>query len=86
MDRRKFLQFSGVAALAGAGGAAWVYFGGYRFNAAATAPISPYPFDPIREENFQKKLFIPGGSGPFGVLDVGGPLQIHATAASFPIL
>ena len=86
MNRRTFLQFSGVTALAGAGGAAWMYFGGYRFKAAATAPISPYPFDPIREENFQQKLFIPGGSGPLGVLDVGEPLQIRATAASFPII
>jgi len=71
--------------MAGVGGAAWMYFRGYRFN-AATAPVSPYPFDPIREENFQQKLFIPGGSGPLGVLDVGGPLQISASAASFPIL
>ena len=63
-----------------------MYFGGHRFNATGTAPISPYPFDPIRPENFQQKLFIPGGSGPFGVLDVAGPLQIRATAASFPIL
>ncbi len=85
-DRRKFLWFSGATALAGTGGAAWMYFGGYRLNAVGTAPISPYPFDPIREENFQQKLFIPGGSGPFGVLDVGGPLQIKASAESFPIL
>ena len=63
-----------------------MYFGGHRFNTASAAPISPYPFDPIRPENFQQKLFIPGGSGPFGVMDVAGPLQIRATAASFPIL
>ena len=85
-NRRRIFQFTGVAALAGAAGAAWMYFGGYRFNAAGTAPLNPYPFDPIRAENFQQKLFIPGASGPFGVLDVGGPLQIRATAASFPIL
>ena len=86
ISRRTLFQISGVAAVAGAGGAAWMYFGGHRFNAAGTAPIGPYPFDPIRAENFQQKLFIPGDSGPFGVLDVGGPLQIRATAASFPIL
>lgn len=86
INRRRLFQFSGVAALAGAGGAAWMYFGGYRFNAAGTAPVNPYPFDPIRAENFQQKLFIPGASGPFGVLDVAGPLQIRAIAASFPIL
>jgi len=53
-------QISGAAALAGASGAAWMYFGGHRFSAAGTAPSSPYPFDPIRAENFQQKLFIPG--------------------------
>ena len=85
MDRRTFLQLSGLAAFAGAGGAACNYFGGRGFDAAKPAPVSTYPFDPINEENFQQKLFIPGESGPFGVLDVGGPLQINATAASFPI-
>jgi blue copper oxidase len=86
ISRRKFFQISGAAALVGAGGAAWMYFGGDRFNAASAAPIRPYPFDPIRPENFQQKLFIPGSSGPFGVMDVAGPMQIRATAASFPIL
>ena len=86
ISRRNFFQISGAVALVGAGGIAWTYFGGHRLNVAGTAPISPYPFDPIRAENFQQKLFIPGDSGPFGVMDVGGPLQIRATAASFPIL
>ena len=85
MDRRKFFLLSGAVAFAGAGGAAWLYFGGRRFD-TANPIVGPYPFDPIREENFQQKLFSPGGSGPFGVLDVGGPLQINASAASFPIL
>ena len=86
ISRRNFFQMSSAAALIGAGGASWMYFGGDRFNAASATPISPYPFDPIRPENFQQKLFLPGGSGPFGVMDVAGPLQIRATAASFPIL
>ena len=86
INRRQLFQISGAAALAGAGDTAWMYFGGHSVNAAGIAPISPYPFDPIRAENFQQKLFIPGGSGPFGVMDVRGPLQISATAASFPIL
>ena len=85
-SRRRFFQLSGVTALAGAAGAAWMYFDGYRPGSAGVTPINPYPFDPIRAENFQQKLFIPGASGPFGVLDVAGPLQIRATAASFPIL
>ena len=86
ISRRNFFQISGAAALVGAGGAAWMYLSGHRFNSASAAPIRPYPFDPIRPENFQQKLFIPGGSGAFGVMDVAGPLQIRATAASFPIL
>lgn len=86
MDRRKFLQLSGLAALLGAGGSACSYFGGRRVETSTPELVGDYEFDPIREENFQQKLFIPGDSGPFGILDVGGPLQINATAASFPIL
>ena len=63
-----------------------MYAGRYRLHPTGTSPVNAYPFDPIRAENFQQKLFIPVASGPFGVLDVGGPLQIRATAASFPIL
>ncbi len=88
ITKRKLLAASGVAVLAGVGGASWLYADRYRPKptGAGTAPVKPYPFDPIRVENFQQKLFIPGASGPFGVLDVAGPLQIRATAASFPIL
>jgi blue copper oxidase len=86
ISRRKLFAFSGVAALASAGGAAWMYAGRYRLHPTATSPVSLYPFDPTKAENFQQKLFIPGARGPFGVLDVAGPLQIRATAASFPIL
>jgi blue copper oxidase len=45
-----------------------------------------FPFDPVAAQNFKQKLFIPVASGPFGVLDVVGPLKLRATAASFPIL
>ncbi|MEP7148454.1 MAG: multicopper oxidase domain-containing protein [Acidobacteriota bacterium] len=86
MDRRRFLQISGMAALLGAGGSACSFVGGRRVDQSTGEPLGSYEFDPISEENFQQKLFIPGDSGPFGVLDVGGPLQINATAASFPIL
>ena len=44
-----------------------------------------YPFDPVNTRNFTQKLFIPAASGPFGILDVAGPLKIRATAASFPL-
>ena len=46
-----------------------------------------YPFDPVRAENFTNKLFIPGGDGPFGVLNVtDSPLTLKAQAKTFPIL
>lgn len=37
--------------------------------AVAGGPFCHYPFDPVAAENFQQKLFIPGASGPFGVLE-----------------
>ncbi len=86
MDRRRFLQLSGLAALVGAGGSACNYLGGRRVDTSAREQQGAYDFDPTSEGSFQQKLFIPGDSGPFGVLDIGGPLQINATAASFPIL
>ena len=86
LKRRRLFQFAGVAALAGVGGAAWMYYGSRHSTSLATAPFRPYPFDPVAPENFKQKLFIPVASGPFGVLDVVGPLKIRATAASFPLL
>ena len=86
LQRRQLFQFAGVAAVAGAGGAAWMYYGSGRSSAVAGGPFRHYPFDPVAAENFQQKLFIPVGEGPFGVLDVAGPLKIRATAASFPLL
>ena len=71
INRRTFFQITGVTALTG--------------NTDAR-PTSLNPRAPIQAENFWQKLFIPGASGPFGVMDVAGPLQIRATAASFPIL
>lgn len=47
----------------------------------------PYPHDPVRAENFTNPLFIPGGEGPFGVLNVTDtPLTLKTRAATFPIL
>ena len=46
-----------------------------------------YPFDPVRAENFTNPLFIPGGDGPFGILNVtDSPLTLKAQAKTFPIL
>ena len=86
MQRRQMFQIAGVAAVAGAGGLGWLYYGSRRSARLAGGPFRPYPFDPVAPENFQQKLFIPVASGPFGVLDVNGPLKIRATAASFPLL
>ena len=72
--------------MAGAGGAGWLYFRSRASQAMGSGPFRHYPFDPVAAENFQQKLFIPIASGPFGVLDVGAPLKIRATAASFPLL
>ena len=80
------VQIAGVVAAAGVGGAAWVYYGSQRSTRLKGGPFRPYPFDPVTVENFQQKLFIPVGSGPFGVLDVNGPLTLQATAASFALL
>ncbi len=86
LQRRKMFQFAGVAAVVGAAGAAWVYVGSGRHAGQVNKPFSPYPSDPVAPENFKQKLFIPVANGPFGVLDVIGPLKIRATAASFPLL
>jgi blue copper oxidase len=86
LKRRQLFQFAGVAVVAGTVGAAGVYYGSRRSSGLAGGPFRHYPFDPVAAGNFQQKLFIPVGSGPFGVLDVTGPLKIRATAASFPLL
>ena len=85
MLKRRQLLAGGVV-VAGAGGAAWLYFRPRASQALGGGPFRHYPFDPVAAENFQKKLFIPVASGPFGVLDVAGPLKLRATAASFPLL
>ena len=86
LKRRQLFQLAGVTGVAGVGGAALMYYGSRHSTSMATAPFRPYPFDPVAPENFKQKLFIPVASGPFGVLDVAGPLKIRATAASFPLL
>lgn len=56
-------------------------------NTSADKPFAGYPFDPVRTENFTNPLFIPGGDGPFGVLNVTDtPLTLNAQAKTFPIL
>ena len=84
LKRRQLLV--GAVAVAGAGGAAWLYVRSPASESFGGRPFRHYPFDPVAAENFQQKLFIPVASGPFGVLDVTAPLKIRATAASFPLL
>jgi blue copper oxidase len=51
------------------------------------SPFQNYPHDPVRTENFTNPLFIPGGEGPFGILNVADtPLSLKARASTFPIL
>ncbi|MFZ3141308.1 MAG: Bilirubin oxidase, partial [Polaromonas sp.] len=78
LKRRQLFQLAGVAA--------WMYSGAGHSKEVAAVPFRHYPLDPVAAANFQQKLFMPSGSGPFGVLDVVGPLKIRATAASFAIL
>ena len=85
MLKRRQLLAGGLIA-AGAGGAGWLYFRSRSSHTLGAGPFRHYPFDPVAAENFQHKLFIPVASGPFGVLDVIGPLKLRATAASFPLL
>jgi suppressor of ftsI/bilirubin oxidase len=83
------IQLGGLVAVVGAGAAAWTVLGSrgmHGSQALAIGPFRHYPFDPVAAENFQQKLFIPVASGPFGVLNVSGPLTLRATAASFPLL
>ncbi len=86
LQRRQLLQFAGIAAVAGAGGAAWVSYGQRRSAAQVGGSFKNYLFDPVDPANFQQKLFMPGAGGPLGVLDVAGPIKIKAGAASFPLL
>jgi len=85
MLRRRQLLAGGVV-VAGVAGAGWLYFRLRASQALGGGPFRHYPFDPVAAGNFQRKLFIPAASGPFGVLDVSGPLKLRATAASFPLL
>ena len=78
LKRRQLFQLAGVAA--------WMYSGVGHSKGVAEVPFRHYPLDPVAAANFRQKLFVPSASGPFGVLDVVGPLKIRATAASFPIL
>jgi blue copper oxidase len=86
LKRRLLLRLAGVTALAGGGLGGWFYYSRRNAGEHAGAPFKPYPFNPVAAENFQQKLFVPVASGPFGVLDVVGPLKIRATAAKFAIL
>ena len=86
LQRRQLLQFAGVAAVAGAGGAAWMAYRQRGAPAQVGGSFKNYPFDPVDPANFQQKLFMPGAGGPLGVLDVAGPIRIKAGAASFPLL
>jgi blue copper oxidase len=63
-----------------------VYFGRRYFGGHSAQPFKPYSMNPVDAINFQQKLFIPIASGPFGVLDVAGPLRMRATIAKFSIL
>lgn len=78
LKRRELFHFVGAATLMASGVA--------NAKAAVAKPFRHYPFDPVAAENFQQNLFIPVDSGPFGVLDVAGPLTLRATPGSLDLL
>ena len=86
LKRRQWFRIAAAAAVAAVGGTAWLTYASRRSNGLAGGPFRHYAYDPVAPANFQNKLFIPVASGPFGVLDVTGPLKIRATAASFALL
>jgi blue copper oxidase len=86
LKRRRLVQWGGAAALIGAAAGAWTLLRPRGMHAMRAEPFRHYPWDPVAAENFQQKLFIPGSSGPLGVLDVVAPLTIRAMAASFRLL
>ncbi len=96
MERRKFIRY----ALAGTAAFTTTSLG-LLLDGCSNGPLgrqkdqinkvgeafAPYPHDPVSAENFTNRLFIPGGEGPFGVLDVtDAPMTLKAQAATFPIL
>jgi suppressor of ftsI/bilirubin oxidase len=78
LKRRELFHFLGAATL--------MVSGVGHTKPAAVKPFRHYPFDPVAAEYFVQKLFVPVDSGPFGVLDIAGPLTMRATVASFSIL
>lgn len=78
LTRRRMMQVTGAIASG---------YTGITYSAEMEkGKFQNYPFDPVSPQNFTQKLFIPIVSGPFGILDVTGPLKIRATSASFPLL
>ncbi len=89
MERRKFIRaLAGTAAFASSGvGLLLSACSKTPLDIKIGSPFAGYPHDPVRAEYFTNPLFIPGGEGPFGVLDVtDAPLTITAQAKTFPIL
>lgn len=78
LKRRSLFQFLGAATLMASGVA--------DAKTASVKRFQHYPFDPVAADNFQQNLFIPVDSGPFGVLDVAGPLTMRATPGSLALL
>lgn len=85
MQRRKFLQYAAVSGLALAGGG---YLYKYRGNDANAQPAIPGHTDlPAAHVGAHTPLFIPGNSGPLGILDVtDAPISFTTRATTLPLL
>ena len=85
MQRRKFLRYAAVSGLAIVGGG---YLYKYRANGANAQSAVPGHTDlPATRAGAHTPLFIPGNSGPLGILDVtDAPLTFTTRATTLPLL
>ena len=73
MQRRKFLQYAAASGLG-------ILGAGYLYKYAANAKI-------VRTPAGATPLFIPGNSGPLGILDMSdAPITLNAHAATLPLI
>ena len=85
MQRRKFLQYAAVSGV-GLLGAGYLYK--YRANGANAQSAVPGHTDlPAARVGAHTPLFIPGNSGPLGILDVtDAPITFTTRATTLPLL
>lgn len=82
MHRRKFLQYAAVSGLGLLGGG---YL--YKYRANAQPAVRGHTDLPATRAGAHTPLFIPGNSGPLGILDVtDAPIAFTARSTTLPLL